>query len=793
MRHTSAMALFIVLALSHATRVQADEPKHRKLSAVPFSDVKVQDDFWAPRIKTNREVSLPHNFKWCEDTGRLSNFAKAAGDAEGKFEGIYFNDSDVYKVLEGASYSLADHPDPVLDKMTDEVISKIASAQHENGYLNTYFTLAEPENKWTDFQVRHELYCAGHLFEAAVAHYRATGKTTLLDVATRFADRIDELFGPDGRHEVPGHEEIELALVKLAQATGQERYMDLAKFFLDIRGDESKRQSIFGPYCQDHQPVRRQSEIVGHAVRAMYLYSGVADVAAYTGDQGYIQAMDRLWQDVVRRKMYITGGIGARHSGESFGDPFELPNDSAYCETCAAIGLALWSHRLNLMHGDAHYADVLERVLYNGVLSGIGMDGEHFFYVNPLASGGGHHRQPFFPCACCPTNVVRFVPSISGYVYAVGKHGIFVNLYLAGTGKIVTPGGTPLKLTQETGYPFDGKVRLALDMPKRTGWFQMNLRIPQWCDGAKLSLNGEAIDPIRMVNGYANICRYWDPGDVIELDLPMEIKRIEANPRVKDNAGRVAITRGPIVYCFEGCDNDGRVRNIILDREPKLTARHLSDLLGGVTLIEGRARGDRTVSAVPYYAWDHRDPGEMLVWVRQDGKSRSPQTDDPAWSDKLYRPLDPATLGESEPLEPIELALPSASHRHGPNVLSALNDRIEPKDSCDHDIPRFTWWDHRGTVEWVEYDFDDPIKVSAVEVYWFDDERVNRHCRAPQSWKLLYKKGDSWQPVTGASGFGTEIDKYNRTTFDQVETSALRIEVQLKEPWSSGILEWKVE
>ena len=501
--HAVSTCLVVALLIVHAARLQADEPEHRKLSAVPFTEVKVQDDFWAPRIKTNRDVSLPHNFKWCEDTGRFSNFAKAAGQMEGKFEGIYFNDSDVYKVLEGASYSLADHPDPVLNKMTDDVISKIAAAQHENGYLNTYFTLVEPDKKWTDFRVRHELYCAGHLFEAAVAHHRATGKTTLLDVATKFADRIDELFGPHGRHEVPGHEEIELALVKLAQETGEKRYMDLAEFFLDIRGDESKREKIFGDYCQDHQPVRQQAEIVGHAVRAMYLYAGVADMAAHTGDDGYIEAMDRLWQDVVKRKMYITGGIGARHSGESFGDPFELPSDSAYCETCAAIGLALWSHRLNLIDGNGHYADVLERVLYNGILSGIGMDGKHFFYVNPLASGGGHHRQPFFPCACCPTNVVRFVPSIPGYVYAQGKRGIFVNLYVAGTGKIVYAAGTPITLTQETRYPFDGKVRLTLDKPKeKKGWFQLNLRIPEWCDGAKVSLNGKPIDPVRIVNGY---------------------------------------------------------------------------------------------------------------------------------------------------------------------------------------------------------------------------------------------------------------------------------------------------
>ena len=793
MKSAVPKALVAMLVLSHVACLQADEPKHRELSAVPFTDVKVQDDFWAPRIKTNREVSLPHNFKWCEETGRFSNFSKAAGDMEGKFEGIYFNDSDVYKVLEGASYSLADHPDPVLDKMTDDVIAKIASAQHENGYLNTYFTLVEPEKKWTDFRVRHELYCAGHLFEAAVAHYRATGKTTLLDVATKFADRINELFGPNGRHEVPGHEEIELALVKLSLATGDKRYMDLAEFFLDIRGDKSKRQSIFGPYCQDHRPVSRQSEIVGHAVRAMYLYSGVADVAAHTGDQGYIDAMDRLWQDVVRRKMYITGGIGARHSGEAFGDPFELPNDSAYCETCAAIGLALWSHRLNLLHGDAHYADVLERALYNGILSGIGMDGEHFFYVNPLASAGSHHRQPFFPCACCPTNVVRFVPSIPGYVYAVGKRGVFVNLYVAGTGKITTPDGTPIGLTQETRYPFDGKVRLTLDMSKRAGSFQVNVRIPAWCDGPAISVNGESIDGAKIVRGYAEVRRAWKSGDVIELDLPIEIKRIEANPSVEADKGRVAITRGPIVYCFEACDNDGRVRNIVLKHDPEFKAEHRSNLLGGVTVIEGQARGDRTVTAVPYHAWDHRDPGEMLVWVRQDGKSRSPQVDAPAWGDKLYRPLDPATLGESEALAPIELALPLASHCNGPDAVTALNDQVEPKDSCDQSIPRFTWWDHKGTTEWVQYDFDEPVKVSAVEIYWFDDGRIKHQCRAPQAWKLLYRNGDTWQPVTGPSAYGTEIDKYNRTTFDPVETSALRIEAKLKEPWSGGVLEWKVE
>jgi len=793
MKLANTLILAASAVVAAALTARAEEPKHRKLAAVPFTEVKVQDEFWAPRIATNREKSIPHNFQWCEQTGRFSNFAKAAGLIEGKFEGIYFNDSDVYKVLEGAAYSLADHPDPKLDKMTDEVIAKIAAAQQENGYLNTYYTLVEPDKKWTNCAVRHELYCAGHLIEAAVAHYRATGKRTLLDVAVKFADRIDEIFGPGKRCDVPGHEELELALVKLYQVTGDERYLKLSKFFLDIRGDESKRPRLYGPYCQDHVPVRKQSEIVGHAVRAMYLYSGVADVAAYTGDQGYIDAMDRLWKNVVQRKMYITGGIGVQHHGEGFSGEYNLPNAAAYCETCAAIGMALWNHRLNLMHGDAKYADVVERVMYNGILSGIDLGGEKFFYVNPLASSGGHHRQPFFGCACCPTNVVRFVSSVPGYVYAQSNHGIYVNLYVAGKGKIVSPSGIPIGITQETRYPWDGKVCLTVDVPKKhTGWFQIRLRIPDWCAEAEVLLNGKPYDNLRMLDGYAVLCRYWDPGDVIELDLPMPIRRIEAHPKVQADIGRVAIQRGPIVYCFEEVDNPEGVANIVLPKDPKFTAKHRGDLLGGVTVIEGVDRGGRKITAVPYYAWDHREPGDMAVWVRQDGKSRTPPLDDPAWEGKLYRPLDPTTLGPPTPFSPSELSTPSASHCWGPDSTSALNDQLEPSSSNDHGIPRLTFWDHRGTNEWVQYDFDSAQKVSAVEVYWFDDTGRGQ-CRVPESWKLLYRDGDAWKPVAGASTFGTEPNKYNRTTFTPVETTALRIEVRLKSDFSAGILEWKVK
>ena len=790
MRPQLAFPLIFAVLSSGAVPAMADGPKHRELSAVPFTAVKFQDEFWAPRLKTNREKSLPHNFQWCEQTGRFSNFAKAAGLIEGKFEGIYFNDSDVYKVLEGASYSLADHPDAEFEKQVDAVIAKIAAAQQENGYLNTYYALREPDKKWTNCAVRHELYCAGHLMEGAVAHYRATGKRTLLDVATRFADRIDEIFGPERRHDVPGHEEIELALVKLYQVTGEERYMNLSKFFLDVRGDESQREKLYGPYCQDHLPVRKQDEIVGHAVRAMYLYSGVADVAAYTGDREMIAAMDRLWESVVLRKMYVTGGIGVQRHGEGFSGPYNLPNQAAYCETCASIGMALWNHRLNLMHGDAKYADLVERVVYNGVLSGIGMGGKLFFYVNPLASSGGHHRQPFFSCACCPTNVVRFVPSLPGYVYAVGDEAIFVNLYVAGEGQ-VSVGDAAVKLTQETRYPWDGKVKIAVE-PPQPAEMTIALRIPAWCDAATVSVNGETLRP-EVKKGYARIRRNWKAGDVIELNMPMEIRRIEAHPRVEADRGRVALQRGPIVYCLEAVDNGGPVSNVMLQHDPQFATEHRDDLLGGVTVVTALARDGRRVTAVPYHAWDHREPGEMIVWVRQDGKSRTPNVDDPSWEGKLYRPMDPATLGPSTPLTFLETATVTASHCNGSDSVGALNDQVEPEDSTDHSVARLTWWDHVGTAEWVQYAFESPQKVSAVEVYWFDDERRKRDCRAPQSWKLLQKDGEQWKPVDGATDYGTELDKYNRVTFTPVETTALRIEVQLKPTFSGGILEWKVE
>jgi uncharacterized protein len=632
--------LFVPFLLLVYTVAAADAPKQRALSGVPFTDVKLSDQFWTPRIETNRTASLPHNIDWCKKTGRIDNFVNSS-KGKGKFEGLVFNDSDVYKVLEAASYSLAAHPDPALETTVDEIIAKIAAAQQPDGYLNTYFTLAEPGKRLTNLKDMHELYCCGHLIEAAVAHFRATGKRTLLDVAVKYADFVDSVFGPTKRQGVPGHEEIELALAKLSQATGQEKYMTLAKYFIDTRGDKSKR-TLWGEYHQDHLPVRQQSEIVGHAVRAMYLYSGTADVAAHSGGKALIDAMGRLWQDVTQRKMYITGGIGALSEGEAFGKDYELPNESAYCETCAAIGLALWAHRLNLMHGDAQYADVVERVAYNGILSGVGMDGRKYFYVNPLASDGKHHREPFFDCACCPPNVARFLASLPGYVYASGDAGVYVNLYVAGTAQIPL-GENTVTLTQETQYPWDGTVRITVD-PNTPGRFTVALRIPAWCHAAKIAINGKAVAPVVMEKGYAMVRHQWQSGDVLTLALPMPVERMEAHPRVKADIGRVAVVRGPIVYCFEAVDNGGRAKETVLARDPKFAVEHRNDLLGGVTVVTAFAADGRKITAVPYYAWDQRAPGEMVVWPRQEGMPTAANADDPTWKGKLYRPLDPASL-----------------------------------------------------------------------------------------------------------------------------------------------------
>ncbi|UCG16223.1 MAG: glycoside hydrolase family 127 protein [Phycisphaerales bacterium] len=752
-----------------------------KLTPVPFTDVRIVDEFWAPRIKANAEKTIPHNFKMCEETGRIANLAKAAGQMEGDYQGYRFNDSDVFKLLEGACYVLAGEHDPALDRQVDALIATIAAAQQKDGYLNSYFTVAKPEQRWTDLRSAHELYSGGHLIEAAVAHHQVTGKRTLLDVACRLADHFDSVFGPDKRRDIPGHEEVELALVKLYRATGEERYLDLARFFIDERGNARGRK-LYGEYCQDHVPVREQSEIVGHAVRAMYLYCGMADVEDLTGDAGYVAALQRIWQDVVQRKMYVTGGIGPSWHNEGFTVAYDLPNDTAYSESCASIGMVLWNHRLNLLHADARYVDVLERTLYNALPAGVSLEGDKFFYTNPLASQGGHHRKPWYSCACCPPNFARILPTVGGYAYACDGDGVFVNLYVAGQAKL-TVKDTPVTITQQTRYPWEPTVRLTL-RPVKPTTFDVRLRIPGWCDGGSVKVNGKGIDKLDVRNGYARVRREWKDGDTLDLTLPMPIRRIEAHPRVLADAGRVALQRGPIVYCLEAVDNKAPVRRLALPPDAKLRAEHRAGLLGGITVIKGTAlaveRDDwgrklyrpaaeaKSVefTAVPYCVWDNREPGEMVVWLPESPMLVSP------------RPERGITV--------------SASHVSRPEKLTALYDRIEPAYPGDTSVPHFDWWDHKGSEEWVQYDFDAPRRVDGVEIHWFDDERIGGRCRTPESWKLLFRDGEQWREVTGASGYGTRADQINRVTFDPVETRALRVEVKLREGVSGGILEWVV-
>jgi DUF1680 family protein len=627
--------LFAVLATFVLASIAWAATPGARLTPVPFNDVHVEDAFWQPRIETNRTVTLPHNIKMCEETGRVSNFTKASGRMQGKFEGIYFNDSDVYKMIEGAAYCLAQHPDKELEAHIDRIIDEIASAQQPNGYLNSYFTLAEPDKKWTNLNVKHELYCAGHMMEAAVAYAQATKKTKFLDVTRRVADHIDSVFGPEPGKRIgwSGHEEVELALVKLYRYTGEERYAKLARFFIDVRGTRLQENCKDPSYMQAHKPVREQTDVVGHAVRAMYLYTGVADVAALSGDQDYYLAMDTIWDNVVNKKMYVTGGIGSRHGSEAFGDDYELPNDTAYCETCAAIGLALWNSRMLNLHADGKFADVIERVIYNGMLSGVSLQGDKFFYVNPLASKGDAHRQTWFGCACCPTNVVRFLPSIPGYIYATDDAGIWVNLYIASTARIKTKAGE-VGVTQKTDYPWSGKVAITVN-PTQPAEFDVSVRIPQWWSCTpSIKVAGEPLLDFKTDKGYLRLHREWKPGDTLELDLPMPIERVESHPSVVADRGRVALQRGPLVYCLEAVDNGGSVFNLVLPRDSKLTAGgKQADLLGGVVTIKGEALAVEPadwknklyqplpaakpveMTAIPYYAWDHRAPGEMAVWI----------------------------------------------------------------------------------------------------------------------------------------------------------------------------------
>lgn len=585
----------------------------KKINPVQFSEVKITDDFWAPRLKNHKDVTLAVCIDQIENqTGRIRNFENAALK-QGEHSGIYFDDSDVYKALEGMAYSLQNNPDPVLEAKCDEWIAKFAAAQEEDGYINTYYTLTGLDKRWTVMD-KHEMYCAGHMIEAGVAYYNVTGKRTLLDVCIRMADHMMSLFGPGKRDWVPGHEEIELALVKLYQATGEKKYLDFSEWLIDERGkglgaNEGKPWNA--EYHQDDKPVREMTDIAGHAVRAMYLYCGMADVAAYTGDQGYIDALGRLWDDVVLKNMYVTGGIGQSAHNEGFTEDYSLPNLTAYCETCASVGMVLWNWRMNQFTGDGKYVDVMERSMYNGALAGISLDGDRFFYVNPLESLGNHHRQAWYGCACCPSQICRFLPSIGNYIYGVSDDAIWVNLYI-GDKADVRFGGKNLTLTQETRYPWEGAAKLTVGTRSAVK-ADMRLRIPGWCKSYVIKVNGAEVNP-EIEAGYAVLPGRWKDGDVIELDMDMPVELVAADPRTKEDEGMRAVQRGPLVYCIEEVDNKDGFDELAISEDAEFTTAFQKDLLKGVVTIDAKACG-KTLKYIPYYSWDNREAGKMKVWV----------------------------------------------------------------------------------------------------------------------------------------------------------------------------------
>ena len=624
---------------------KADYP----IQPVPFTAVKLTDNFWAPRIKKNASVTIPIAFGYCESTGRVKNFEIAAGRDTGKFQTIYpFDDSDVYKIIEGASYSLQTFPDPKLEVYLDTLINKIGKAQEPDGYLYTNRTIAEKhggrglhewagKNRWEmDSVLSHELYNLGHLYEAAVAHYQATGKRTLLDIALKSADLVNKDFGYDKVKVYPGHQVIEMGLVKLYRVTGEKKYLDLARFFLDIRGP--KGQS----YNQANLKPVDQTEAVGHSVRATYMYSGMADIAAIENDPAYLKAITRIWGDLVNGKMYLTGGIGATGGNEGFAEPFLLPNMTAYCETCASIGDIFFNHRLFLLHGQSKYIDVLEKTLYNSMLSGVSLSADRFFYPNPLESSGHQSRQAWFGCACCPSNVARFVPAIPGYIYAVTDKELYVNLFISNDANI-SLGKRKVNISQKANFPWDGKVEITVN-PQTNSRFNLKIRIPGWArneaipgglykftdndtEPIKLSINGKASD-IQTEEGYAVVSREWKRGDKIEIEFPMPVRKVIADERVKEDNEKIAFQRGPLIYCAEWPEsNSGNVLDLVVKKDAAVTTEFEPSLLNGIQVIktsgfetkkilDGKVEmlGEEPVKLIPYALWNNRGAGQMRVW-----------------------------------------------------------------------------------------------------------------------------------------------------------------------------------
>ena len=818
---------FLIIAMAITVLMPAVAQREKQvgvypITPVPFTSVKVWNNtFWGQRLETSRKVTIPLAFSKCESEGRYKNFERAAHPSPtynvAELMPYSFDDTDPYKTIEGASYILQTYPDNKLKAYIDSVLNIIGAAQEPDGYLYTART-QNPQNphpwsgstRWSkEEDLSHELYNLGHMIEGAVAHWQATGSRKFLDIAIRYADCVVKEVGPKPGQAcvVPGHQIAEMALCKLYLATGNKKYLDEAKFFLDYRGKTEIRQE----YSQSHKPVIEQDEAVGHAVRAAYMYSGMADVAALTGDTAYIKAIDRIWDNIVDKKLYITGGIGATNNGEAFGPNYYLPNMSAYCETCAAIGNVYVNYRLFLLHGDSKYYDILERSLYNGLISGVSMDGGGFFYPNPLESMGQHQRQAWFGCACCPSNICRFLPSLPGYIYAVKDRNVYVNLFLSNSSK-VSIDGKSVSLSQDTNYPWNGDVKIKVDNNK-AGKFGMKIRIPGWVKGQpvpsslysytdasrpsyKITVNGRSVPASLTEDGYYTIERNWKKNDVVNVHFDLDVRTVRADNKVEADRGMVSVERGPLVYCAEWRDNAFDIMSVLLNREPKFSEGELpySSFIADSLKTKLQLYRDQNITTlatdaqtlaydnsgklttqnvklelIPYFAWCHRGSGNMKVWLPQDVKAT--------------RPSAPATLASQAK---IASSTPSSSMR-------SIADGLVPADENDRSIPYFHWWPKQNTTEWITYTFPEAKQIQSTTVYWFDDQPWGG-CKIPDSWTIQYKDANgNWQNVENVDSYPIKKGTACTANFKPVKTSEVKILVKQPAKYSCGLFEWSVK
>lgn len=805
----------VCLALSAMLPANGDVVEPSGLRETPFSQVHIDDPFWSPRIETVQTVTIPDLLVIAENQGKIDNLRIIAGrKKDGRIKTFNSPDSDLWKIMEAASYSLASRPDPETDRKLDELIELYVAAQDQDGYINQMFMLPDdhPQSPEDDVNAHlgygkdqrfqgtieqwplgiGQLYCSGHLFEAAAAHNRATGKRNFLEIAIKMADCIAQRFPLDKPIDYADHPQAGIGLIKLYEVTGDRKYLDLANHI--VHNGHHGRPPDMGNR-ESWKPIEQQRKAWGHAVRINYLYSGATDLCRYLGQPETRTALDSLWHSIVDRRIYVTGGVGGPAHAEQLADDWVLDNADCYCECCANIAHGQWNHRLNLLCGDTKYADVMELEAYNAGLSGISLDGTKYFYQNKLtAYKAGRWRYLF----CCPSKLPGFVTGIGRWIYAQDDRSIYVNLYIGGEAKIERPKGS-VKLTQVTRYPWDSDVTLTVQ-PEQADEFAICLRIPGWAQGHpvpgelyrfddpvavqwEVTVNGQPVDVKTLENGYLRINRNWRSDDVVKLHLPMPVRRVYAHENVTFDRGRVALMRGPVVYCAEQADQAGDVLNLVLPKEAALRAEHRPDLLGGVTVIRGEALtgGETAVdfTAIPYYAWDNRGMGDMAVWLAEDPAILAPVASNGPMKDPDLTNL--ATLGR----------ISASCEMVSVNTLQGMRDGKIPKYSGDKTQPRLAWWPRKGSTEWAQCVWKQERVVETVKVYWFADS-PSGGCKLPASWRLLYLDGANWKPVPDAAAFGIQQGRFSEVEFGPVQTKGLRIEVELRKGFSGGIHEWVI-